>query len=154
KNLESTELGGRQRGGIAGDPAIESCWRRNERALVDGQGPGDVARGDLRVVGERLGKVALVALVPREAVHSVVECSAHLVGMLDWKPHLLLETGGAAVPEQQRAERHVPKRGCVPHQPLAGDTLAARLAVREGQLGIVAGSTCDRAGRRQLLVLE
>ena len=113
-----------------------------------------VRDGDSGIVRKGHGEVAFVAFVPRKAMDGVVERVAHLVGMLDGKAHLLFQARGPAVPEQQRAEGHVPQRRRVPHQPLAGDALAAGFAVAERELGVVAGGAGDGAGRGQLLVLE
>ena len=153
-SLQAADLRRRERLGVACNPSVEACGRGYERALVGGQSARDVAGGDSGIVRKGRGEVALVAFVPREAVDRVVERVAHLVGMLDGKAHLLFQACGPAVPEQQRAEGHVPQRGRVPHQPLARNALAAGFAVAERELGIVARGAGDGAGRGQLLVLE
>src|SRR5262249_49492174 len=68
--------------------------------------------------------------------------------------HLVLQARRTAVPEQERAESHVPQRRRMARQGLASDAFARHLAVGEGEARVMAGGTGDRAGGRQRLVLE
>jgi hypothetical protein len=154
EEFQAADLLRRERFGVTCNPPVEACRRGYERALIGRERPRNIARRDLGIVREGRGEVALVAFMPRKAVNRVVERVAHLVGMLYGKPHLLFQACSPAVPEQKRAEGHVPERRCVPHQRLAGDAFAAGLAVAERELGIVAGGAGDGAGRGELLVLE
>ena len=149
------DLGGRERAGIARNPAVEARRRRHQRALVGGECLGDGARRDpwLRA-RKRLGERAHVAVVAREAVDRVLERGAHLVGVLDGEADLVFQARRAAVPEQQRAPGHVPQARRMARQAAAGHALALGLAVGEGELGIVAGGAGDGAGGGQLGVLE
>ena len=145
----------RQRARIAGDPLVEARRRRHQRALVGRDRLGDVARRDPRVLagtlarrrarscrGARSGRPHSRAMSPsRRGARR--ESGSGSRGSRRGRPR----TAAGSRPRSTASACGV--RGGRPVTPLP-----VRLAVGEGELGIVAGGAGDGAGGGKLRVLE
>ena len=150
KMREAVDLGGRQRGRIAGDPLVEPGRRRHQRALVGGERLGDgVGRDAAGSAGKACANGAHVA---RRAARSASTALSSVEPISSG-----CSTGSAPGPRGSTARpSHISSGlqatfhsvGVWRTSGLPGHALAGRLAVGEGELGVVAGGAGDGAGGR------
>ena len=147
-------LAGRQGSLVADDPSVEAGRRRHQRALEGGERPGNgLGRGMPWASRGRPRRRRRVVRIG-EPFHRVLIGGAHLVGMSERQADLLLQTGSASVPHQKRSPGDVPQRRGMAHQRASRHAAAGAFAVRERQLGVVAGRAGDGASHRQPPVIE